>query len=133
MRRLGAALATLAALALTGCGAGTPAPEPARPASSAPAPAASAPGHAASESFVDVVRSRLPEVAVDRRDEEIQSIADRACTALSGGADADTIVTEARALGTLDAEATDQATARELIKVAIDTTCPDQDRRVDEF
>jgi hypothetical protein len=85
------------------------------------------------ESFVDVVRSRLPEVAADRRDEEIQAIADRACTALSGGADAGTIVAETRALGTLDAEATDHATARELIKLAIDTTCPDQDRRVDEF
>jgi hypothetical protein len=132
MRTLGAALATLVALALTGCG-GTPAPEPARPAaptSSAPAPAASASAPEVPESFVDVVRSRLPEVAADRRDEEIQAIADRACTALSGGADAGTIVAETR---TLDAEATDHATARELIKLAIDTTCPDQDRRVDEF
>jgi hypothetical protein len=42
-------------------------------------------------------------------------------------------VAETRSLGTPDAEATDQATARELVKLAIDTTCPDQDRRVDEF
>lgn len=129
MRKIGAALATVATLALTGCGDEAPAPEPAGPA----VPSSSAPAAAAPAPFADVVRLRLPEVATDRRDDELQAIADRACTALSGGADADTIVTETRTLGTLDAEATDPATARELIKVAIDTTCPDQDRRVDEF
>ena len=83
--------------------------------------------------FVDVVRAQLPDVAVDRRDEELQAVADQACAALADGKDADGIVAQTRSLGTADAEATDQATARELIKLAIDTTCPDQDRRVDEF
>jgi hypothetical protein len=127
MRRLGAALVMAAALAPTGCGDDAPRPEPAPP-SAAPAPAATA-----AEGFVAVVRGRLPEIAVDRRDDEIQAIADQACGALADGSEADEIVTGTRALGTPDAEATDPATARELIKLAIDTTCPDQDRRVDEF
>jgi hypothetical protein len=80
-----------------------------------------------------VVRERLPEIAVDRRDEEIEEIADRACAALADAGDAGAVVASTRSLGTADAEATDRATARELIKLAIDTTCPDQDRRVDEF
>jgi hypothetical protein len=125
MRRFGAALVMAAALVLTGCGDDAPRP--------GPAPSSAAPATTAAEGFVGVVRGRLPEVAVDRRDDEIQAIADQACGALAGGTEADEIVTGTRALGTPDAEATDQATARELIKLAIDTTCPDQDRRVDEF
>jgi Protein of unknown function (DUF732) len=83
--------------------------------------------------FVEVVRGKVPEVAVDRRDQEIQAIADSACADLAAGKEADDIVADTRSLGTLDAEATDQATARELIKLAIDTTCPEQAKRVDEF
>jgi predicted small lipoprotein YifL len=114
------------AFALGGCGEDAPAADP--PASS-PAP----PVESASAGFVDVVRAKLPDIAVDRRDEELQAVADRACAALADGTGADAIVAETRSLGTPDAEATDQATARELVKLAIDTTCPDQDRRVDEF
>lgn len=128
----------LTVLALAGCDAEPTASTP--PTASAPAPSA-APSAAASQGagtaprveFVDIVRSRLPEVAVDRRDEEIEAIATRACTALADGTDAETIVAETRSLGTLDAEAADHATARELVKLAIDTICPDQAARVDEF
>jgi len=84
-------------------------------------------------SFARVVREKLPEIAADRRDAEIQAIADTACTELGAGKKADDIVAGTRSLGTLDAEATDQATARELIKLAIDTTCPGQSARVDDF
>jgi Protein of unknown function (DUF732) len=90
-------------------------------------------GDAGLDAFVAVVRSRVPEVAADRRDEEIEAVARQACASLAAGKDADALVAETRALGTLDAEATDQATARELIKLAIDTVCPAQKDRVDEF
>ena len=83
--------------------------------------------------FVSVVREQLPEVAVDRRDDEIAAVAEQACASLAAGDDADAVVAGTRSLGTADAEAVDHATARELIKLAIDTVCPDQDRRVDEF
>jgi hypothetical protein len=83
--------------------------------------------------FVAVVRSRVPEVTLDRRDEEIEAVAQQACASLAAGKSADAIVDETRSLGTADAEATDQATARELVKLAIDTVCLDQRDRVDEF
>jgi hypothetical protein len=83
--------------------------------------------------FASVVRDRVPEVAVDRRDDEIAAVARQACASLASGKEADALVDETRSLGTADAEATDQATARELIKLAIDTVCPEQSGRVDEF
>jgi predicted small lipoprotein YifL len=132
-------LAAAAVLALAGCGDEAPtAVPPATTAPASPTPPASAPasagtGDAPAVEFVGVVRDRLPEIAVDRRDEEIEAIATRACASLTEGTDADTIVTETRSLGTLDAEATDDATARELVKLAIDTVCPERAARVDEF
>jgi hypothetical protein len=126
VRRLALAMVAMA-FALGGCDAETPAADPPSPASPAP------PVESAGAGFVDVVRAKLPDVAVDRRDDELQAIADQACAALADGAGADAIVAETRSMGTQDAEATDQATARELVKLAIDTACPDQDRRVDEF
>jgi hypothetical protein len=126
VRRLALAMVAMA-FALGGCDAETPAADPPSPASPAP------PVESAGAGFVDVVRAKLPDVAVDRRDDELQAIADQACAALADGTGADAIVAETRSMGTQDAEATDQATARELVKLAIDMTCPDQDRRVDEF
>src|SRR4051794_18064417 len=87
-------------------------------------PAAPAGGGLAA--FVRVVQARTPEIALDRRDEEIEAIAQQACASLAAGKKAGALVAETRTLGTADAEATDQATARELIKLAIDTVCPDQ-------
>ena len=83
--------------------------------------------------FVRVVRARVPEVAAGRTTAEIAAIATAACKALRAGRSADAVQAQARSLGTLDAEATDDATARELVKLAIDTTCLDQARRVDQF
>ncbi|GIE82083.1 hypothetical protein Aph02nite_80330 [Actinoplanes philippinensis] len=80
-----------------------------------------------------VVRAQLADIAAGRQDAEIQAIADTACAALAAGNSTDEIVDTTRTLGTLDAEATDHATARELIKLAIDTTCLNQRARVDEF
>jgi hypothetical protein len=127
MRRFGAAVMMAAALVPAGCGDDAPEPAPSSPA--APVTEATT----ATAGFVDAVRVRLPAVAVDRRDEEIQAVADQACAGLAGGTDAGRIVTDTRSLGTPDAAATDPATARELIRLAIDTTCPDQDRRAGEF
>jgi hypothetical protein len=129
-----------AALALGGCSsdqpdepappAGTAAPAPAPAAASSPGPSAAADGPAA---FVATVQAEVPEVALDRRDEEIEAIARQACADLAAGKDAEAVVAATRTLGTSDAEAADQATARELVKLAIDTVCPDQSGRVDEF
>ncbi|GAA4966246.1 DUF732 domain-containing protein [Actinoplanes utahensis] len=83
--------------------------------------------------FVTVVKTELPAVAAGRTDQEIRAIGDTACDDLAAGGKADVIVATTRTLGTLDAEATDQATARELVKLAIDTICLDQSGRVDEF
>jgi hypothetical protein len=75
----------------------------------------------------------VPDVAAGRTTSEIAAIATTACRSLRAGRPAERITAEARSLGTLDAEATDDATARELVKLAIDTTCLDQARRVDQF
>ncbi|MEU4624704.1 hypothetical protein AB0G04_32620 [Actinoplanes sp. NPDC023801] len=83
--------------------------------------------------FPRVVRDRLPEIAEGRQDPELQAIADTACDDLAAGKSAGAIIVVTRTLGTLDAEATDHATARELVKLAIDTTCFEQRGRVDEF
>jgi type IV pilus biogenesis protein CpaD/CtpE len=83
--------------------------------------------------FPRIVRDKLPEIAAGRQDTELQAIADTACEGLAAKKSADAIVDVTRTLGTLDAEATDHVTARELVKLAIDTTCFEQRGRVDEF
>jgi hypothetical protein len=139
----------LAATTLAGCGTDDPATPTAgstQPTAAATTTAGSAPatpaegetggapaGEDGSARFIAVVRDKLPDVAADRRDEEVGLIAEDACAGLSSGKSADEVVARARTLGTLDAEATDHATARELIKLAIDTVCPDQAKRVDDF
>ncbi len=146
MRTRWPVLALVAALSvLTGCGddtTGEGRDEPVRAVTSAARTPEAATGAgdaprtatpAAPDGFVDVVRARVPEVAAGRRAEEIQAIAYTACADLAAGRTADEIVATARTLGTLDAEATDHATARELVKLAIDTTCPEQADRVDDF
>jgi hypothetical protein len=102
-----------------------------------PAPSAStasgATGNGGTAGFVKVVKAKLPEVAAGRSTAEIAAIATTACRSLRVGRSANRITVDARSLGTLDAEATDEATARELVKLAIDTSCIDQAARVDEF
>ena len=96
---------------------------------------ASAPDDAArgSGDFVSTVKAKLPQVAADRRDEEIALVAEQACAGLAAGLAGDQVTAETRTLGTQDAAATDEATARELVKLAIDVVCPNQAKRVDEF
>ena len=138
--------AVVTVLALGGCGGGgggdasPPAPPvPRASATAAPTTSASSvlrtvpPVPRRIGEFVKVVRARVPEVARGRSDAEIATVAVQACQSLAAGRSADRIVAEAQSLGTLDAEATDQGTARELVKLAIDTVCLDQAGRVDEF
>jgi len=114
-----------------GTTAATSPPRPTKTASASPSSPASRP--AAASEFVRVVRAKVPEVAAGRTDKEIRGIAQRACRGLARGDSADDLIAQTRTLGTLDAEATDFATASELIKLAIDTDCPDQAGRVDDF
>lgn len=78
-------------------------------------------------SFVAVVQRELPGVAVDHRDEEIAALAEQACAALAAGRSAGAVVAGVRAFGT------DRASARELVRLAVGTVCPGQDRRIGEF
>jgi hypothetical protein len=134
------------AATLAGCGDDQPpaaaVPSSATPSSATPPsapPPSGAPGAdpaedgAGSAAFVAAVRAALPQTTADRRDEEIALIAEQACAGLSAGLTADQVVAETRTLGTEDAEATDEATARELIKLAIDKACLDQAARADDF
>jgi hypothetical protein len=104
----------------------------------APATGTATPGRPADNAaglaeFVAVVQDQLPQLAAERTDDEIAAVAVTACAGLAAGLPADTIVAQAQSLGTLDAEATDPATAGELVKLAIDRVCLDQATRVDEF
>ena len=73
------------------------------------------------------VRRELPALALDRREEEIDGIAEQACAALAAGRSARAVVDGVRAYGT------DAAVARKLVGLAIATQCPEQDRRAGEF
>jgi hypothetical protein len=77
--------------------------------------------------FVAVVQDELPEVAVDHREEELAGLAQQACSALAAGKDAGAVVAGTERFGTGEAD------AHRLIKLAITTVCPDQDRRLGEF
>lgn len=113
---------------------GAPATEPSDEPTPEPSEEPTAAGDSGdTDQFVTVVREQLPDVADGRTDDEIAAVATTACDGLGDGASADDITAAAQSLGTLDAEATDQATARELVKLAIDTVCLDQAARVDEF
>jgi hypothetical protein len=80
------------------------------------------------DGFVAGVRTRVPEVALDRRDEEIEEIAQQACAGLKGGKTAAAVVAQAAKLAGVD-----KPPAAELIKLAIDTVCPNQQDRAGEF
>jgi hypothetical protein len=77
--------------------------------------------------FVAVVQREMPELIMDRRDEEIATLAQQACDSLAAGRSAGAVVDEVRTYGT------DRAAARELVKLAITTACPAQHRRTTEF
>ena len=125
--------AVLTVLVASGCGDDPPPGPP--PATAAPV-LSDSPGAAPvadSREFVTTVREALPDVAANRTDDEITALATGICAGLAGGDPADDLVATTRSLNTADAEATDHATARELIKLAIDVACPEHAARVTEF
>jgi len=77
--------------------------------------------------LVAVVQRELPGVSVDHRDEEIAALAQQACAALAAGRSADAVVAGVRTFGT------DRASARQLVRLAVGTVCPEQRRRINEF
>jgi hypothetical protein len=107
-------------LCLSGCEDGS---EPAH----VPVPATTSEAPAPDAGFVTAVRQDLPHLAVDRREEEIVALAEQTCTALAARRPADAVVGEVRAFGA------DGASARELVRLAITTVCPEQGRRAGEF
>ncbi|GAA0806148.1 DUF732 domain-containing protein [Spirilliplanes yamanashiensis] len=128
-----AVLAVLTVLTTSGCGEDPPPGPP--PATAAPvlSDSPSAPPVTDGREFVTTVREALPDVAANRTDDEIAALATGICTGLAGGDPADDLVATTRSLNTADAEATDHATARELIKLAIDVACPEHAARATEF
>lgn len=80
-------------------------------------------GDAKLDAFVAAVRDRLPIVAADRRDEEIEDIGRQICAARAARKPTGTVVAYARTLGTPDPDATDQASASELVRLADGTLC----------
>ena len=133
-----------AIVALSGCtvnvnvpeeGATTPASRPAtaKPATTTPDDPATVLPDAPTYSFVGVVRDRMPELGSGRSDEEIQAMADVICTALARDAKSEDVVDATRSMGSRDGVPIDTATANEVIKLAIDTSCPGQAPRVTEF
>ncbi|MFC3739061.1 DUF732 domain-containing protein [Paractinoplanes deccanensis] len=68
--------------------------------------------------FVASVQRDLPEVAVDRRDEEVAALGERTCAGLRSGKKSATVVNEIRAQGVPDPQ------ARQLLALARVTACP---------
>jgi hypothetical protein len=120
----------VAAATRTGGTAAAAAPTAAAPAGTGPDRPASADGAATAAGlagFVAVVQREMPELVMDRRDEEIATLAQQACGSLVAGRSAGAVVDEVRTYGA------DRAAARELVKLAITTACPAQHRRAIEF
>jgi hypothetical protein len=133
-----------AIVALSGCTVNVNVPEqdattPAsRPTTTTPAttpvadPATTQPD-APTYAFVSVVREKLPELGEGRSDDEVQAMADVICNALAKDAKSEDVVDATRSLGSRDGVPIDVATANEVIKLAIDTSCLAQAPRVTEF
>jgi hypothetical protein len=67
--------------------------------------------------FVAAVQRQLPEVAVDRREEEVAELGDRACHSLASGHRVPAVADEISGYGLTGAD------ARALVTLARDTAC----------
>jgi hypothetical protein len=96
-------------------------PQPEQPATAtATAPATTAPAVSATPSekrFLAAVRERLPETAMDLRDEEITEMGGEACDSLAAGAARRSVAAELAEYGLPDPE------ARKLVALARSTLC----------
>jgi len=75
----------------------------------------------------------LADVSNGRTDQEIAAVAELACSALRSGTTPEELVALVRSLGSADATTVDEATARELVKLAIDRLCVDQAAQIDNY
>lgn len=91
------------------------------------------PGIEGMQKYTSTVKAQVPEAASGRTDAEIAAVGLQSCGLLKADRPAAEVIERTRSLGGLDAEAVDEATARELVKLAIDTICLDEKSRVDEF
>jgi len=82
---------------------------------------------------VATVQNRMPDVVADRRDNELEAVAEQSCALLASGTDATTIAAVARTLGTGNPRATTRAAARRLVRLSITVVCPEQTVRAAEF
>ncbi|MEU4237224.1 DUF732 domain-containing protein [Actinoplanes sp. NPDC026619] len=89
-------------------------PEPKRPSRSPQTKKTSPP---ALDGFLAAVQKQLPQVALDRRDEEVEALGEQACTAIAAGRSA------TAAAGELSEEGVPAADARKLVALAGATVC----------
>jgi hypothetical protein len=68
--------------------------------------------------FLAAVQQKLPEVALDRRDEEVEDLGEQACQALATGRSATTAAGEVAEQGVAPAD------ARTLVALARNDLCP---------
>jgi hypothetical protein len=101
----------------------TPAPEAtaskraARKTTPPAVPADAGAGQVGLDRFVAAVQQRLPDVVLDRRDEEVEDLGTQACDALQGGRSATTAAGEVAEQGVTPAD------ARTLVGLARDNLC----------
>ena len=104
-----------------------------RPRHTAHAPKAAAPaattdagsGDAGLDRFVAAVQQHLPDVALDRRDEEVEALGQEACAGLRAGK------TDTAVAGEIGAEDVTPADARKLVTLARSTACPGRPKVAD--
>ena len=70
------------------------------------------------QTFLAAVQERLPDVALDRRDEEVEALGEQSCAGLEAGKSANAVAGE---LGEEDVTPVD---ARKLVTLAGATACP---------
>lgn len=88
-----------------------------KPAAKSPAGVDAGSGSAGLDRFVAAVQRKLPDVALDRRDEEVEELGEQACDALGKGRGA------TAAAGEVGAQGVSPADARALVGLARDTLC----------
>jgi hypothetical protein len=95
----------------------SPAPA-ARPTRTADRAAEAGSGNAGLDQFVAAVQQRLPAVAMDRRDEEVEELGEQACDSLAAGQ------TATAAAGEISDQGVELGDARKLVALARSTACP---------
>ena len=112
------AVTALLVVATAACGHDARTPRPAGDAPAQAAPAGAGSGDAGLDRFVAAVQTQLPQIALDRRDEEVEALGVRACESLAAGHRA------AAVAGGMRAEGVAAADVDRLVALARSTACP---------